>query len=262
MIKFHVNERFEELEDYLKELPEHFDLIENTIKNERNIIKIDNCQGYRLNIKMFKKITLINKLVYGHLRISKAKRSFMAANKLISKGIHTPEPVGYTEIYNRWGIIRHCYYVSLQQKYDYDMGEVGENEKYTGLAGEFSTHMAEKVHPAGVWHNDLSGGNILITEEANGTHSFSFIDLNRVVFKKRIPPRKGLKNMNKIVNNPVMLAVMGKYYAEATNQNIRTGALRLIKANISFYRRRRVKKQILLPFKKLGKYLTNRGSEK
>ena len=83
------------------------DVIENFIKNftksgvvikdSRNVIKSFESDKIRYNIKSFKIPNIFNAIVYNKLRSSKAERSYSYAQKLLSIGINTPEPIAYFE---------------------------------------------------------------------------------------------------------------------------------------------------------------------
>ncbi|MFO8147067.1 MAG: Kdo domain containing protein, partial [Gillisia sp.] len=65
---------------------------EGTLLNDgkRNLLKIFEFEGEKINIKSFKIPNPVNKIVYRFFRKSKAERSFTYAEYLISKNIGTP----------------------------------------------------------------------------------------------------------------------------------------------------------------------------
>lgn len=250
-VKVRVNPIFNQLKSYLKSLPSTFDENGETLKNDRNEIKVIEHDRFKLCVKSFKKVTVFNRYMYSWFRPTKAKRSFTIACKLEEYGINTPQPVGYVEVYDKWQILRKAFYVSLYLDYDFDMEDVLHKtincqEK---ILAKFAQEMAALVHPSGAWHNDLSKGNVLINRVDDDNWSFSFIDLNRMVFRRRISPTKGLNNLKKLTNNPVSLALMAEHYAIEADKNPRYYSLLLQRNNLYFSVRRFYTKRILGVFK-------------
>ena len=114
---------------------------------------------------------------------------------------------------------------------------------------DFAQYMAQVVHPAGAWHHDLSPGNVLINKIDDEEWSFSFIDLNRMEFKKNINSYQGLKNLKKMTNQPVALSLMAEQYALVSKKNPQLFSLLLMRNNFFFVFRRFYTKKILYKFK-------------
>ncbi|HUI33713.1 MAG: lipopolysaccharide kinase InaA family protein [Dysgonamonadaceae bacterium] len=249
--KFQVNPIFARMKDFMESLPAIFDENGETIKKDRNEIKIIQHGDLKLCIKSFNRVTVFNRYIYSWFRATKAKRSYKVARKLEKRNINTPAPVGYVEVYGRWGILEKAFYVSLYQEHDYDMADVLDKSiaEQEVILTAFAEYMAKVVHPAGAWHNDLSPGNVLINSKENGEWSFSFIDLNRLVFKNRISSFQGLTNLKKMTNKPVALSLMAEQYALAAKKNPQFYSILLMRDNLFFGIRRSRIKRILHIFK-------------
>lgn len=248
-VKFHTDKS--ELTHFMENLPETFRNEGTTIKNDRNEIKIINYGGLELCVKAFNKVTVFNRFMYSWFRRSKAERSYHLARLLIEKGIHTPYPLGYVEVKGRLGILKTSYYVSLYQRYDFTLSDIikGDHSEAKEILGGFARFMATKVHPAGIWHSDLSPGNILIIKNLSKNYIFSMVDLNRVKVKKRISPRSGVRNIQKLTNRPIYLAFMAEEYALASKSNPTLFAYFLIGNQIATSFMRRFVKRFLRIFK-------------
>lgn len=251
MIKVRVNPEFKELKGFLKSLPTIFDQKGETLKDDRNEIKIINSGGHSLCIKSFKKVTVFNRYMYSWFRSTKAKRSYKVALRLLKSEIDTPHPVGYVEVYGRWHILQQAYYVSLYLDHQFDMKMVLDKsiDRSEGILSSFAQHMAAVVHPAGAWHNDLSPGNVLVNSVGEDEWGFSFIDLNRLTFKRPILPVKGLANLKKLTNDPVALAILAKEYALEAERSPRFYSLLLQRRSLHFTIRRFFIKNVLGVFK-------------
>jgi hypothetical protein len=237
----------ESLRPFFDNLPHFFNHKGATIKSARNEIKIFKHREILLCVKSYKKITSFNRLMYSWFRPSKAIRSFRLANLLLSKGIDTPEPLGFVEVKDNWGILRESYYVSFYQNHSFTLSEVlnSRDSNTNKVIKEFAQFMAEKVHPAGIWHNDLSAGNILISETPRNGYNFSIIDLNRIKIKKAISHHKGIQNLSKLTNKPLPLTIMAEEYARVTKGDPIQYTFSLIWSHLSFSAIRRVTKSLL-----------------
>ena len=249
--KIHINPEFLEVNDFLKTLPATFAKRGKTLKNDRNEIKVIQHGELKLCIKSFKKITVFNRYMYSWFRATKAKRSYKVARKLEKHNINTPAPVGYVEVYGKWGILKKAFYVSLYYEHQYDMADVFNKsiDKQETILTSFAKYMAQEVHPVGAFHNDLSPGNVLINRNDEGEWSFSFIDLNRMDFKGYVSSFSGLKNLKKMTNDPIVLSLMAKQYALNTKKHPQIYVILLIRSNLLFVVRRVFTKKILHSFK-------------
>jgi hypothetical protein len=258
-IKICVNPVFEKINGFMKSLPTIFDENGKTIKKDRNEIKIIQHGELKLCIKSFNRVTVFNRYMYSWFRATKAKRSYNVACKLEKRNINTPAPVGYIEVYGRWGILEKAFYVSLYLEYDYDMTDVlGKSiSEQEVILSSFAEYMARVVHPAGVWHSDLSQGNVLINSKENGEWSFSFVDLNRMKFRGHISSFRGLTNLKKMSNKPVALSLMAKQYALAAKKNPLFYSILLLKNNFFFEMRRYRIKKVLRTLKPKKKAIEN-----
>lgn len=250
-LKEKVNLDFKDFEGFMRTLPTAFANKGQTLKNDRNEIKIIEHDGLKLCIKSFNRVTAFNKIMYSWFRATKAKRSYNVARRLEHLGIHTPRPVGYVEVYGKWHILKSAYYVSLYLDHQFDMKDVLEKsiDCQEKILTSFAHEMATVVHPAGAWHNDLSPGNVLINRVDTDRWSFSFIDLNRLTFRRRILPAQGLINLKKMTNNPVAIALIAEQYALSGDRSPRLYSLLLQRFNLRFSIRRFFIKKILGVFK-------------
>lgn len=114
-----VGENYVDFSYWVKALPFCFgDSFGSLIYKGRNELREYNYKGKNLVIKSFAKPNLINRIVYGLFRSSKAQRSYEYANMLLKAGIGTPEPVGYCT--ERIGLLfTRSYYISLKSECPY-----------------------------------------------------------------------------------------------------------------------------------------------
>lgn len=218
---FEVNPDFKEFENEIRSAFQDFEKTGvNFIIGERNRIKIFEIGGYKVNVKSFKIPNKINQFVYKYFRKSKAKRSFEFATILLEKGIGTPKPIAFMEIFNGFGLQK-SFYASIHQDYDLTFRELVEIKDFPDeetILREF-TRFCFKMHEAGIEFKDHSPGNTLIKKQADNSYKFFLVDLNRMNFHEEMNLELRMKNLSRLTPKKEMVKVMAEEYAEISNEN-------------------------------------------
>lgn len=218
--EIYINPAFLSLSSIVNSLAENFDEIGELTHSGRNEVRLIEVNGFKLVAKYFKRITLANRYIYATIRKSKSRRSFENSVYLLSKGINTPEPIAYINVY-KFGMLYRCYYVSVFSNYK-PLTEILEQPLYESeKALKAFAKSTFKLHRAGVAHNDYTVNNILYSQE-NGKYKFSLIDNNRMTFRKYSYTR-GIKDLERL-KIPVdkMGIIAAEYAKEANTSDIRT----------------------------------------
>ncbi|HEV8582292.1 MAG TPA: lipopolysaccharide kinase InaA family protein [Thermoanaerobaculia bacterium] len=119
---------------------------------------------------------------------SKAAKSWRVANALLAAGLFTPEPVMLVESESEAGPSSYiCRYLPdvLEARYLFRAASAGEEAaRFPGV--DFPAFVEElgrtlrRLHDAGFWHRDMSGGNVLLRFGADRRPSALYlVDLNR-----------------------------------------------------------------------------------
>lgn len=219
MIDYRINPKYKSLKKAILDIPRRFEVEGEIIEDNRNVIKILDVEGVRVNVKSFKKPNVINQFAYAYIRKGKALRSFEYANLFRGKGIGTPEPVACIVYRNLWGVTR-SYYISLQVDYDYLFRDLrtkrpADMEFILREFARFTYHF----HSQGIYFVDHSPGNTLIKRIGEGIE-FNLVDLNRVKFMQ-IPPLVGLKNFYRLNATDDMIDIIADEYARLTHSDPR-----------------------------------------
>lgn len=222
-----------------------------TIKKDRNVIKIFKVGDTSINIKSFKRPNFINAIVYRYFRKSKAERSFEYANILLEKEIGTPFPIAYIEERTLFGLVN-SYYISEHIATELTYRDLVQNENLPDrnkILKEF-TIFTYKLHENNVLFKDHSPGNTLIEKQENH-YAFYLVDLNRMVFKP-LTFEERIKNFSRLTPKKEMVAQMSETYAAISPWDYET-IFKLMWEETSqfqkrFFRKKRLKKQYL--FKK------------
>lgn len=235
----------EDFDQLIKLFHHHGEVIDD---RGRNLIKALDFKGKKINIKSFKPPHLINRIAYRYLRKSKAQRSFEYANRLLEKGIGTPEPLAYFEFATSLGL-KQSYYFSEHLKYDLTYRELRPYPKYPDherILREF-TQFTFTLHEAGILFKDHSAGNTLIVKNQND-YDFYLIDLNRMVFKT-LDFKERMQNFAKLTTDADMIRIMSEEYAKLSNLSTKTVYQAMVEETLRFRdkydRRMRAKKTFL-----------------
>lgn len=208
-----IRDEFSALKDFTASLPQTFDRQGLLIHNSRNVIKkIDTREG-TLVVKNFAGMYFFNRLAYSFFRKSKAARSYLYSAMLNERGIMTPPHVAWMDCYSM-GLLTKSYYVSvffpyrtLEEMIQY------QNVFDPTLKGPLIRDLAvfiRKLHTKGVYHEDLSLGNILVIRTVRG-YDFALVDLNRIKFRE-INKRDSLRNFATLRLAPDDInALIGEY---------------------------------------------------
>jgi glycosyltransferase involved in cell wall biosynthesis len=210
--KVKVNPEFNNLDEFIYNIPELFESEGKTIHSIRNTIKTFEENKSTIVVKSFHKPNFINKLIYGNFRHSKAHRSYDYALKLIEMGIETPAPIGYYEQKCLFLFMK-SYYACFQSKCPFQFSdlindaEFPERNQILKAVGRFTADLHEK----GVWHHDYSAGNILFQLKEESIE-IELIDLNRIEFGT-VDIQKGCKNFERLNIDAESLKIMANEYA-------------------------------------------------
>ncbi|WP_165023349.1 lipopolysaccharide kinase InaA family protein [Dysgonomonas sp. ZJ279] len=219
MLKVVINKHFKkELKSFIIKLPEIFNESGETIFAARNIIKVFDVNGMRVNVKSFQKPHLFNQLMYATFRKSKAERSYKYAHKLEERGFNTPTPLAYMEQQFAF-LLKRSAYISINEDFDGKMQELrhGTLEGRENLIRQFALFTAE-LHKKRVLHLDYSSGNILYKKNGED-YSFYLVDLNRMKFDGKISLDTACHNFRRLWGSDDMIIFFIKEYAKARHFN-------------------------------------------
>ncbi|MDH6355954.1 tRNA A-37 threonylcarbamoyl transferase component Bud32 [Dysgonomonas sp. PH5-45] len=207
-----VHPLYKKMESFIKQIPSSFNTLGEVDYKSRNIIRVVENEGLKLNIKSFKIPHFINRLVYKNFRETKAKRSYHYALKLKEYGFHTPQPIAYIEESDCF-LLGHSYYVCIHENFDGSMREFrsGKTAGREELLRQFG-RFAGQLHNRGILHLDFSAGNVLYKRNDRG-YDFYLVDLNRMKFDTDINMAKGCYSMRKLFGNDEMLSLIAEEYA-------------------------------------------------
>lgn len=178
----------------------------------RNEIREFHVGGEDIIVKSFRVPNLVNRIVYGLFRKSKAERSYNYAQMLKAAGIGSPTPVGWLE-QRRGFLFTYSYYASLRSTCPLSYMDVialsrDERDEYLRAIAATTAQM----HERGWLHTDYSRGNILCGRADDGTVKVEIIDLNRIRFRE-VDCRTGCRNFERLPGDDEVLTVIADEYA-------------------------------------------------
>jgi len=243
-----IHHHFSEVQDKLGSIVRNFSNSGVVLgEPSRNTIKLFELGDLTLNVKSFKKPHLVNQIIYGFFRKSKAQRSYEYATILIDKKIGTPTPIGYFENKNILGLLD-SYYISEHLECDLTYRELLTNQNYENHEGILRafTRFTFELHEKGVYFLDHSPGNTLIKKN-NNNYDFFLVDLNRMKFQK-MEFNDRMQNFARLTPIKEMVEVMSDEYAKVSGFeyhkvfNSMWGLTEQFQE--AFHRKQRLKKQL------------------
>lgn len=157
------------------------------IYDRRNQLRLLEYKGHHFVAKSFQIPNVVNRIVYGFIRPSKARRAYAYAALLQQKVIDTPTPVAYMQEQFLGMFFGKSYFISLQSTLKYTYNDIingtlsaEDEEMYLRAIGCFTG----RLHDAGMIHPDYSRGNLLFGLDEEGKPRVEVIDLNRIRFQK------------------------------------------------------------------------------
>lgn len=178
------------------------------LRSARNVIwTVTDPQGQIVTAKKPQRMHAHKRLL-DRYRPSKARRSWIAANELLRRGVNTARPIAYFERHNDTTLMDNLFLCELV---DHDFTTREMLTAFQQGATEFQGIAAEDVyrqladflllmHGRAVYFRDLAGGNILVKKQGQ-TLKFTLIDVNRARFYYRqISFSQRLSDLTRICN--------------------------------------------------------------
>lgn len=202
------------------------------IYKSRNELRLFHAGGSKVVAKSFKVPHLANRIAYAFFRPSKACRSYRYSLGIAGRGFHTPAPVAYVEQFEM-GLLKNSYYVSEYTAAQtirtvFPLSYPDAKEKNAVLLA-FAAFTA-RLHEAGIFHRDYSGGNILYTMEQDGRIHFELVDVNRIRFCN-VSWKMGCKTFRRLDMAAESLALVAGEYARRRNLDVEKTITRTIAYN-------------------------------
>ena len=219
-MKIVINKEYNNIKEWVEQLPENFDKLGEIVYQARNTLKkIQLPSGEEVVVKKFATPIFINRIAYQFFRKSKARRSYENAERLLANGIQTPKPIFYITI-KKGGLFYQGYFGCTNNSSPHLMREFVEltngGEEILKQFAAFS----KMVHDKKVLHIDYSPGNIIYEKQEDGTVTFSLLDLNRMRFNKELSRKERLFNFRRMFRSKRVLAIVIGEYARLCGWNI------------------------------------------
>lgn len=244
-MKIHIHPAYEHCRSFAQRLPETFAGPGKTLHRGRNTVRAFDVHGERLVVKRFKRPGLVQGIVYGLLRKSKARRAYEHAVRLHTLGFDSPRPVAWIE-YRRRGRLADSYFISLRSDFAplSDVTGCFPSPETLPVLDAFA-QFAARLHEAGVVHEDFNHGNILYRgDPASKCYRFQLIDINRMRFRGcGLSSRECMINLRRLSCPAGAFLYILDRYAENLGWNVDDTLLQGTFFRLAFGRRREIKKR-------------------
>lgn len=247
-----INPKYCSLHDFVISLPEKFDSMTcmQILRSGRNEVRLFLVDGQMVVVKCFRRISLLNRLLYGTIRQSKSVRAYYHAFRLNRLGISTPEPIAAIDV-RRYGFLTQSFYVYAYSEYN-DIKEL--LDRYTDEQIEplldALTDFILRIHDKGVLHHDLNILNILYRDCGSGKYDFQLIDINRMSFYPKLTERQRLANLRHFNCKPAVLMCILERYAAAMNIDCEMVQMRCVSMRFIDTIRHKFKQQLKSRFRR------------
>ena len=221
-----IDPNYNHLLSFVENIKERFNGDCETIHDGRNVLKIFEVENTKVVVKSFKVPNIINQVIYSFFRDSKAARSYMYSQKLISFGINTPHPIAFIE-HRHLGLFKESYYICEHFNFDFEIRAVLKDAAFPDRKKIFKefAKFSYKLHEAGVYHVDYSPGNVLIQKD--GEHyTFMIVDVNRMEFMDFTDELR-MKNLSRFSASVEDTKMIAQFYAEVAGLNANWAVERL-----------------------------------
>lgn len=240
-MKVVIHPQYQFASEFISHIPITFNTEGETIYDGRNVVKCFHTPYGDWIVKQYKKPNFIQQLAYTFWRKSKAERAFLYANKLLSKGIDTPQGISYIETKKK-GLLYTGYFISTICKfpplYQPLVKTMDFNKELAAALAAFFVDM----HSKGFLHGDPNLENLLYHIDAQGRFQFSVIDTNRSIFKSAPTKRECLENLKRITHRRDLLEFITQEYATLRQWEISSSIQYVMNALNKFERKRKIKR--------------------
>jgi tRNA A-37 threonylcarbamoyl transferase component Bud32 len=157
-----------------------------------------------LCVKEYRQIGLLDR-IKDWLRGSRAGRAWRGANNLSFHGIATPEIVALMQRYGKSYLVTSFINgatplnLLLRERFSAALGQAEVADKRT-MVRQLGKWL-RRVHELGVYHDDWSTKNILVTQHGQ-EWTFHFVDMESVSSRKRLTYRRRVKNLGQLSDTP------------------------------------------------------------
>jgi hypothetical protein len=204
-----VHPDFKELTDFVADIPQCFDALGTSIYKVRNELRACSYGGFRLVIKSYALPNVVNRLVYGHLRASKAERAYRYGLLLREAGFGSPQPVAF--VTGKGLFFGRSFFVSLESAlpYTYKDLQVRDFPRLHDILLAVARNAAA-LHNAGFHLLDYTQGNILFDDRPEEIR-IELVDLNRMSFG-RVGVKTGCRDLQRLEKDTLRRKILIEEY--------------------------------------------------
>ena len=191
---------------------------EGTVLHDgRNRVVLLEHQGQPMVVKRFKRVNWIQRIAYTLWRPTKAKRAYLYAAELRSRGIRTPHEIAYLEESSH-GFFHTGWFICEQCTWPQAFPLLFEPQEFhKPLAAAVARHIAF-LHQQGVEFGDLNLRNFLYHPDGEGSYEFSLVDTNRSHFHNgELPFELCMQNLHTLTHRRDLFQYILEQYAAARN---------------------------------------------
>lgn len=192
-LTYRINPVFEKFTADFERIPSRDYSPTHIFCRKRNIVERTDIAGIDMVVKKFKRPNLINRIIYGNFRPSKADRSFDNALKFEAECFLSPQPIAVISrkcgplFLDSWYVCRHIDATPIADFISEDdrptMRRFFDSDPRMKAFLKFAT----RLFAAGIYQIDFNRGNFLVVDLPDGGFDFALVDINRIIRRKVTP---------------------------------------------------------------------------
>lgn len=239
-MKIVIHPKHQSSGNFISQIPEIFETHGDTIYQGRNTVKRFIHSNIEWIVKRYKRPNFFQRFAYTFFKKSKAERAYLFAQKLLERGINTPEGIAYIED-RKGGLIRDSYFVSTSCIDPPVYPALVNTRDYNRQLADSLAAFFVQLHDKGVLHGDPNLNNILYHKDNEGNFLFSVIDTNRSIFKIPLTKQQCLNNLKRITHRRDLLQYITEQYSIHRKWDIQASVKTVLKALEKFEKQRRIR---------------------
>ena len=224
-MKIEIADQYRPVQDFLSSVPSLFSEGRGElIYRKRNEVRRLEHKGLVFIAKRYKRVNIVQQVVYTFFRPTKAARAFRVAAEFRKRGIVTPHEIASIE-QKEHGLFTTGYFISEEVTGQESLLVLREVKEYDPRLADAVAQQVVFMHSKGVLHGDLNLSNFLYEQQPDGSFSFTMIDVNRSHFSDGWPTdEQCLRNMVRMTHRRDLYEDLVRRYAQKRGWDIEATA--------------------------------------
>ena len=219
-VSYYIDKTYVSYRDFVCTVPRRFAEGDGEVLHAgRNELRLFNVGRRKFVAKRYKRVGMLQRVVYSLFRRTKAHRAFDYARVFRARGIDTPHEVAYIE-QREHGWFTTGYFICEDSPYPSAFHALEEAPEPDRSLIDALVAFVLTMHKRGILHGDLNFGNFLCERLADGRVNFAMVDINRSHFCKGMPSKNEcIDNLTTVTHRRDLYDYIVRRYAHLRGWN-------------------------------------------